>query len=89
MSKELDLSRENLDDTMSEYEPLLCEPCKVKLRYAAEPLRERLNEGKTPKLRHMNKLLKSICPHCIAAIIRHKQNPYNNSKDLDRAEVFK
>jgi hypothetical protein len=66
----LDFSRENLDNTMNDYEPLLCDDCKNKLRVLAEPIRKRLNAGEPPKLRHINKLFLSLCRDCKVAIIK-------------------
>lgn len=70
--KNLDFERSNLDKMMNDYEPLLCVSCKEKLRIAAEPLKNVLDEGKTPNIRHLQKLLRVICPVCINAIIKKK-----------------
>ena len=71
--KPLDFSKEHLDNTMAEYDPLLCPACRVALRTAAEPIKDRLNEGKPPKMRHLKKLLRVLCPACTIAIARHKK----------------
>ena len=70
---DISFSRENLDNTMLEYEPLLCAVCKVKLRAAAEPIKDRLNDGKPPKLRHMKRLLGVLCSRCTVAIGNKKR----------------
>lgn len=64
----VDLSEDNLSSTMGEYEPLLCDACKQRLKSAGEPLRERLNAGKPPSIRHVKKLLRALCPVCTVKI---------------------
>jgi hypothetical protein len=64
----MDFSKENLDNMMSDYEPLLCDSCREGLKVAGEPIRERLNDGKPPKMRHVQKMLRVLCPRCTSAI---------------------
>lgn len=72
MTEDVDFSRESLDATMAEYEPLLCDGCKEKLRFYADPIRKRLNEGKPPRLKHIRKLTGCLCPACFGAIVKKK-----------------
>jgi hypothetical protein len=64
------------DDTLNEmtreYEPLLCQACKDRLRAVAEPLRDKLEGGRAISPRHVKKLLLALCPSCLDKIIRKK-----------------
>ena len=69
---EIDLSDENTKTIMDEYGSMLCDECRGALTTYGTAVTERLNDGKKPRMRDMQKLLNALCPVCYGAILRKK-----------------
>lgn len=67
MSKldELVAQKDDIVDTFSKY---VCDGCLPKLERVGLPIKNRLDSGKSLRLRDVKSLVKCVCPKCLARI---------------------
>ena len=69
---EFDLSNENLRKTSDQYEELVCDACKEKVKMRCLPIMNKLNRGIPPFPREVVRLTKSLCPTCLHKVMSKK-----------------
>lgn len=67
-----EINKEKINDTFMQYEGLVCDECKERMRPLGKKIADALNEGKPPRMRDVIKLQGCLCGSCTRAIYNKK-----------------